>query len=199
MKNLFVVLAIVICTSVNSFSQKKGEINLGLGSSIINYSFLSTGVNGSLFNNISRSSGSSSSSSSFSFLLGFFPANNFRLDGGMGINMLDGSDAAIYFDIGGRYFYYTNKKISLNGGIYANFGLTTGTERYVQNTEDGFYTYENKKPINLGIIPIEFQYWPLEGGALTTNVNYTRAFLNGGSGTGENVFGVDIGLLIRLK
>ena len=58
-----------------------------------------------------------------------FPINKLRLDGGFSINAFERTEPAIYFNFGGRYFYYSNKKVMLNSGLFTNFGLGTGTER----------------------------------------------------------------------
>lgn len=188
MKNLEIVLiSIMIITSVNQiFAQKKGEIQLGLGSGLLNFSTFNNGISGTLLNSTSTSGSGSNSATSFSFLLGFFPDDKIRADFGFGVNTYSEADAAIYANIGGRFFYRTDKKVKINGGISANLGLTEGTQR------------NGKKPINFSITPIEVQYWPFEGGALTSNLTYTRVNLNIKKRE-QNSYAINVGLLIRLK
>lgn len=203
LKNILVILLIILIAGV-SYPQKKGQVHLGIGSALLNYSTFNSGVSGSLYNNYStggRESGSGSSS--FSFLVGYFPTDKLRIDGGMSINALKNISPNIYFNLGGRYFYVSNKNILLNSGISANFGITKGTERYVSSSSNnnyyyGYGEYETKKPINFSLIPIEFQYWPFEGGALTTDFTYTWVFINGGDNNKDKTYGINIGLLIRL-
>lgn len=185
----FLVLPFIFFITPFSYSQTKGQVHLGIGSAVYNISTLSgnTGITGSLYNNYESGSNNTYSSSTFSFLVGYFAVNKLRLDGGFSINVLEETDAAIYFNLGTRYFYYANKKILLNGGITGNFGITNGTER------------SNKKPVNLNITPIEFQFWPFEGGAVTTDFTYTFVFLNGGGNNSEKSYGLNVGLLIRLN
>lgn len=189
------------------YPQMKGQVHLGLGSGLINFSTFNTGISGSLYNNFSEGSETDNTrgSSSFSFLVGYFPINNLRADGGFSINAFEYTEPAIYFNLGARYFYYSNKKIMLNGGLSANFGISTGAERsaYLGETYNsyGYYesVYESRKPINLSITPFEFQFWPLEGGALTADFTYSWLFLNGGDNNKEKSFGINVGLLIRLN
>jgi len=194
----FLTFAFTFSLTDFSYSQKKGQVNLGLGSGLFNFSTLNTGISGTLFNVSGGGSGSSSStSSSFSFLVGYFPIDKLRIDGGLSIVAFEGSDALMYFNLGGRYFYYSGKKVKLNGGVSANFGITSATERTV-SSNSFFSAPERRKPINLSITPFEFQFWPLEGGALTTDFTYTRVFLNGDNQS-ESSYGINVGLLIRLN
>lgn len=202
----FLLPAFIFCITGISYPQLKNQVHFGLGSALFNYSTFNTGISGSLYNNYSSGSESDNTrgSSSFSFLVGYFPINKLRADGGFSINALKNSEPAIYFNLGARYFYYSDKKILLNGGISANFGISTGTERTASNEGSynsyGYeYDYESKKPINLSITPIEFQFWPLEGGALTADFTYTWLFLNGGDQDNEKSYGLNVGLLIRLN
>lgn len=206
MKTLIKVLIPVLIFFAAGFSypQKKGQVHLGIGSALFNYSTFNSGVSGSLYNNYSSGgNGSSSGSSSFSFLVGYFPTDKLRIDGGFSINALKDVTPNIYFNFGGRYFYVSDKKVLLNGGFSANFGITNGTERYVNNGNTNYYySYEDietKKPINFSLIPLEFQYWPFEGGAVTTDFTYTWVFINGGDNNKEKTYGFNIGLLIRLN
>jgi len=182
MKNLAVILiSIIFMSAANpAYSQKKGQIHLGVGSGLFNLSTTGSGVSGTIINS------TSSTSTSLSFLLGFFTADNLRIDGGLSINALGGSNAAIYANIGARYFYSVKKKITVNGGISANLGVTSGTTRY------------GSRPVNLSITPVEFQYWPFEGGALAVDLSYTRLNINQNN-RGQNSIGINIGLLIRVK
>jgi hypothetical protein len=204
----FLIPVFFLLSTALIYPQTKGQVHLGLGSSLINVSTASgnTGVTGNLYNNFDDGSESdnNSGSSSFSFLVGYFPINKLRLDGGFSINAFERTEPAIYFNFGGRYFYYSNKKVMLNSGLFANFGLGTGTERIASSGESGYSvgqetTTELKKPINLSIVPIEFQYWPFEGGGLTTDFTYTWVFINGGDNNKEKSYGFNVGLLIRLN
>lgn len=209
MKSLikFLIPVFILFLTGIIYPQTKGQVHLGLGSSVINISTASgnTGITGSLYNNYDDGSESDNNngSSSFSFLVGYFPVDRLRLDGGFSINAFERTEPAIYFNFGGRYFYYSDKKVMLNSGIFANFGLGTGTERIASSGESGYsvgeYTTEYKKPINLSIVPIEFQYWPFEGGGLTTDFTYTWVFINGGDNNKEKSYGFNVGLLIRLN
>ena len=197
-------LFILFITGI-THSQTKGQVHFGLGSSLINISTASgnTGITGSLYNNYDNGgeSDNNSGSASFSFLVGYFPVDRLRLDGGFSINALERTEPAIYFNFGGRYFYYSDKKIMLNSGAFANFGIGTGTERVASSGDYtiGEYTTEYKKPVNISLVPIEFQYWPFEGGAITTDFTYTWVFVNGGDNNKEKSYGFNVGLLIRLN
>jgi len=136
MKTLFAItvsaILLLSLSSDISYSQTKGQIHFGLGSAVVNYSTLNTGVSATLIASASSGgSGSTSTISSFSFLTGYFVVDKLRLDGGLSVSANNGSDADIYFNLGARYFYYRDKKVNLDGGISANFGLTAGTERTV--------------------------------------------------------------------
>ena len=201
----FIIPVIILFISGISYPQTKGQVHFGLGSAVINFSTAAgnTGNTGSLFNNYESGSESdeSTGSSSFSFLVGYFPINKLRLDGGFSINALKGADPAVYFNFGGRYFYYSKKKIMFNGGLSANFGLSNGTERVAYSENSNYNEYESnlKQPVNINIIPFEFQYWPFEGGALTADFTYTWVFVNGGDQNKEKSYGINVGLLIRLN
>ncbi|MBK8983960.1 MAG: hypothetical protein IPM38_16985 [Ignavibacteria bacterium] len=197
----FIIPLILFAVTGLTYPQSKGQVHLGIGSALLNVSTVSgnTGITGSLFNSYNTGTENSkvTTSSSFSFLVGYFPVDRLRADGGFSINAYKQSDAAIYFNLGARYYYYSDKKIMLNGGVIGNFGISNGTKRRTSNLSST--GSDNKNPINLNIVPIEFQYWPFEGGGLTTDFTYTWIFLNGGDKNKEKSFGLNVGLLIRLN
>ncbi|MCY7363521.1 MAG: hypothetical protein LH629_15850 [Ignavibacteria bacterium] len=101
MKTLFAItvsaILLLSLSSDISYSQTKGQIHFGLGSAVVNYSTLNTGVSASLISNVSGGSSSSTTTvSSFSFLTGYFVIDKLRLDGGLSVSVNDYSYADIF-------------------------------------------------------------------------------------------------------
>lgn len=178
MKKITMLSLVMLLVATTAFAQEKGELNFSMG--------------GGLVSSKNRFSGSKSSTNFVQALsFGYLMNEKVQLDAGVSYIDFDGFDDS-YFDLmlGGRYYYFSKEKMRLNGGLDLDIGF-------------GYNAFDDKgkkvsSPIDIIITPIEFQYWPMEGGALFVNGNFTYGGLNLGD-TGANSFGINTGVMIRLK
>lgn len=121
----------------------------------------------------------------------YFVIDKLGVNLGLGFKKVTDLDAAIDLTLGGRYFYWGQDKMRVGGGLDLYMGLGEGNKRM---NDKGKLT----APMSLGIYPAEFQYWPMEGGALYGSPYFVMDGLNLGD-AGATQFGVELGILIRIK
>lgn len=189
MKKLAMLLSLIamVALTTNVFAQEKGQIQFGLGG----YLFASEKAKASGAKAISAITPAAT--------VRYFVADKIGIDGGLSITKYGGDPAkALGIDklgltllLGGRYYYWGQDKMKLNGGL--DFEMFMG-DFYKTMDDKG----KEKSPMSLYITPAEFEYWPMEGGAVTTSLFYHMNGLNLGD-NGTNAFGLELGIKIRLK
>ncbi len=187
MKKLLMAVAVVMMSAPFAFAQEKGQVQFGLGGSLFTSSKL-------------KASGSKSLSEiSPAVNIRYFMADNIGIDGGLQIVKFGGDPAkaagidklALNLMVGGRYYYYHQDKMSLNGGVDLGIGLGDGAKQFDDKGKE-------KSPIDLKITAAEFEYWPMEGGAISADLFYALNGLNLGD-NGISQFGIGLGIKIRIK
>jgi hypothetical protein len=187
MKKLAMVLSLVamVALTTSAFAQEKGQIQFGLGGTL-------------LTSEKSRMSGAKSAMVIYPMVEGrYFVADKIGIDGGLGIQKgnkysIFGKDIGIDFMVGGRYYYWGQDKMHLNAGL--DLGLGFGKAR--ETSDD-----KGKKvsmPMDIRLALTEFEYWPMEGGAISATAFFDYNGLNKGK-AGTTGFGIDLGIKIRIK
>jgi len=172
-------IAVLLIVSAAAFAFDQGEIHGSIG--------------GYVFRTITnRATDDSETYFDHNFRVGYFVTNMLRLDLILTLDNLNGDqDFGMDAGPGARYFYYDSGLFSLGSG--ADFIVGVGDGRQAFN-EDG----DEVTPLAVDIIGLEGQIWPMEGGAFTASLSYRINNLSGGD-IGTNEFGVNLGMVIRIK
>jgi hypothetical protein len=179
MKKLLLAVATLVLYSATAVAQEKGETQFSLG--------------GSLFESEKLKASGADAVTTISPSVGvrYLITDKVGIDGDLTFISITDQDAAIFIGAGGRYYYYSQEKMRLNGGINARIGLGDGAKRLDDKGDE-------QSPIDLTITLAELEYWPMEGGAITAAGFFGLNGLNLGD-FGSTAFGVNLGIKIRIK
>ncbi len=181
MKKLAMLLSLIamVAMTTSIFAQEKGTIDFAIG--------------GPLFESAKgKWSGAEGVTTIAPAVWGrYFVIDNLGINAGLGFTKITDIDAKIDLLLGGRYFYWAKDKMKVGGGL--DLAMFMGSGNKVPN-DKGKLT----NPMSVGIYPAEFQYWPMEGGALYGSPFFEMRGMNLGK-AGTNAFGIDLGIMIRIK
>lgn len=187
MKKLTMFVVALFAITASTFAQEKGQMQFGLG--------------GYLFSSEKAKASGSKAMSEISpgAEVRYFVADKIGIDGGLQIVKYGGDPAkaagidklAMYLMVGGRYYYWQQDKMRLNGGLDFMIGLGDGAKAFDDKGKE-------QSPMDLKITAAEFEYWPMDGGALFADLFYAMNGLNLGD-FGTSQFGVGLGIKIRLQ
>lgn len=187
MKKLAMVLSLVamVALTSNVFAQEKGQIQFALGGTLMT-------------SEKARVSGANSAMVIYPVATGrYFVADKIGIDGGLAIQKgnkysVFGKELGIDLMLGGRYYYWGQDKMKLNAGLDLMFGMGKARETLDDKGK------KVSMPMDIRVALTEFEYWPMEGGAISAEAFFDYNGLNLGK-AGTNAFGIDLGIKIRIK